>query len=112
MKFLVTGARGQLAAEIIRALGKRSAEFAAPDESEFDITDFSVVSRVMGEYRPDVVINCAAYNAVDNAEKDWRRAYMINGVGVRNLANAARNAGAVLVHFGTDYVFDGMKASP
>lgn len=112
MKYLITGARGQLAAEIIRALDKRSAEFVAPDESALDITDFSLVSRVMEERRPDVVINCAAYNAVDNAEKEWRKAYMINGVGVRNLSIAARAAGSVLVHFGTDYVFDGMKRSP
>ncbi len=112
MKFLIAGARGQLASEIIRALDRRSAECVAPEESNLDITDVSVVSRVVGEYRPDVVINCAAYNAVDNAEKDWRKAYMINGVGVRNLANAARNAGSVLVHFGTDYVFDGMKTIP
>jgi dTDP-4-dehydrorhamnose reductase len=112
MKFLIAGARGQLAAEIIKALTKRSFEFVAPDESDLDITDFSMVSRVMGERRPDVVINCAAYNAVDDAEKEWRKAYMINGVGVRNLANAARTAGSVLVHFGTDYVFDGMKTSP
>jgi dTDP-4-dehydrorhamnose reductase len=112
MKYLIAGARGQLAAEIIRALNKRSAEFVAPDESALDITDFSLVSRVMEERRPDVVINCAAYNAVDSAEKEWRKAYMINGVGVRNLSIAARAAGSVLVHFGTDYVFDGMKRSP
>ena len=112
MKFLITGAKGQLAAEIIRILKVRAAEFIAPEKSVLDITDAAKVSEVIGGYKPDVVINCAAYNAVDAAEEDWRKAFAINGAGVRNLANASQKAGAVLVHFGTDFVFDGTKTSP
>ena len=112
MKYLIAGAKGQLAAAIIRNLKERSVEFVAPGEAELDITDVSRVFEVMEGCRPDVVINCAAYNAVDAAEAEWRRAFMINGVGVRNLALACEKQGAVLVHFGTDFVFDGTKGSP
>ena len=112
MKYLIAGAKGQLAAEIITTLKERSAEFAAPEEADLDITDSAGVFAVLDGYRPDVVINCAAYNAVDAAESEWRKAFMINGIGVRNLANASQKTGAALVHFGTDFVFDGTKGSP
>jgi dTDP-4-dehydrorhamnose reductase len=112
MKFLITGAKGQLATEIIRTLKERAAEFIAPAETDLNITDAARVFEVIKGYGPDVVINCAAYNAVDAAEAEWRKAFMINGTGVRNLANASQKAGAALVHFGTDFVFDGTKASP
>lgn len=112
MKFLITGAKGQLAAEIIRTLKERSVEFIAPAEADLDITDATRVFEVIEGYRPEVVINCAAYNAVDAAEEEWRKAFRINGTGVRNLANASQKAGAALAHFGTDFVFDGTKASP
>lgn len=112
MKYLITGAKGQLAAEIIRTLKERSVDFVAPEESDLDITDASRVLGVIEGYGPDVVINCAAYNAVDAAEAEWRKAFMINGTGVRNLALACEKKGAVLVHFGTDFVFDGTKGSP
>jgi len=112
MRYLLAGARGQLAAEIIRILKERAVEFIAPEESALDITDAAKVFEVIVGYGPDVVINCAAYNAVDAAEEDWRKAFMINGTGVRNLANATQKAGAALVHFGTDFVFDGTKGSP
>jgi len=112
MKYLITGAKGQLASAIIRTLKERSVECIAPEEADLDITDSKKVFEVVDGCRPDVVINCAAYNAVDAAEAEWRKAFMVNGTAVRNLANAAQKAGAVLVHFGTDFVFDGTKASP
>ncbi len=112
MKYLIAGAKGQLAAEIIRTLKERAVEFIAPEEADLDITDAAKVFEVIEGYGPDVVINCAAYNAVDAAEQEWRKAFMINGTGVRNLANASQKAGAALVHFGTDFVFDGTKAGP
>ncbi len=112
MKFLITGARGQLATEITGLLEKRSADYKAFDEFSLDITAPSSVRSAIEGYRPDVVINCAAYNAVDDAESNWRRAFEINGVGVRNLAVESARTNAVLVHFGTDFVFDGTKESP
>jgi dTDP-4-dehydrorhamnose reductase len=62
--------------------------------------------------RPDVVMNGSAYNDVDGAESDWQGAFLVNGIGVKNLALACRNVGAVLVHFSTDYVFDGQTDRP
>jgi dTDP-4-dehydrorhamnose reductase len=112
MKYLITGARGQLATEIAVQLERRSADYRAFDEFALDITSPSHVHRAIEEYRPDAVINCAAYNAVDDAEKDWRKAFGINGLGVRNLALACTRSQAILVHFGTDFVFDGTKRSP
>jgi dTDP-4-dehydrorhamnose reductase len=112
MKFLIAGARGQLATDLINLLEKRSADYRAFDELALDITSPSHVRNAMEVYRPDVVINCAAYNAVDDAEKDWRKAFSINGVGVRNLAVECSRTNSVLVHFGTDFVFDGTKGSP
>jgi dTDP-4-dehydrorhamnose reductase len=112
MRYLITGAKGQLATEIIRTLKERCVECEAPEEADLDITDAARVLGVIEGRRPDVVINCAAYNAVDAAETEWRRAFMINGTGVRNLALACEKQGAVLVHFGTDFVFDGTKGSP
>lgn len=109
MKYLISGAKGQLATAIIAALNARSAELCAPDEKDLDITDAVKVASVVESCRPDVIINCAAYNAVDQAESDWGKAFMVNGVGVRNLALAARKTGASLVHFSTDYVFNGEK---
>jgi dTDP-4-dehydrorhamnose reductase len=112
MKFLVTGARGQLATEIISLFEKEAAEYNAFDEFSLDITSASQVLSAIDGHRPDVVINCAAYNAVDDAEQYWQKAFEINGVGVRNLAVACEKKGVVLVHFGTDFVFDGTKESP
>jgi dTDP-4-dehydrorhamnose reductase len=112
MKYLITGARGQLATAIIGLLEKKSADYKAFDEVALDITSPAAVSEAIDAGRPDVVINCAAYNAVDDAEQHWQRAFEINGVGVRNLAIACEKADAALVHFGTDFVFDGTKGSP
>ena len=63
-------------------------------------------------YSPDVIINCAAYNAVDLAETEWKKAFMVNGIGVKNLALAANEQGSILVHYSTDYVFDGKSDRP
>jgi dTDP-4-dehydrorhamnose reductase len=112
MKFLITGSKGQLATAIISLLEKKPVDYKALDEVGLDITSPAAVSGAIDGERPDVVINCAAYNAVDDAEQHWQRAFEINGVGVRNLAIACEKAGAVLVHFGTDFVFDGTKESP
>jgi dTDP-4-dehydrorhamnose reductase len=87
-------------------------EVKALDRAGLDITDLKAVSHVVEGFRPDYVINCAAYNDVDGAEKRPREALMVNGIGVRRLANAASRVGAVLVHFSTDFVFDGQSTVP
>ena len=109
MKYLITGSSGQLAASFIKQLGSRSMEFQAPDESHCDITDRTSIREVIGSCHPRVIINCAAYNLVDKAEQDRDKAFQVNAVGPRFLAEESRKCGAFLVHFGSDYVFDGLK---
>ena len=109
MKYLITGKNGQLAREFIRTFEEQSIDFIAPDEAHLDITLPRKVNEVVNEYQPDVIINCAAYNLVDKAEQDKRAALLVNAIGPKNLAQAADSRKAFLVHFGTDYVFDGSK---
>ena len=111
VKVLVTGARGQLAGAIIHAY-KDTARVLAYSRAELDIADFdAVVARVCAD-RPDVIINCAAYNNVDQAEDDPERALTVNAFGVRVLARVATDIGAMLVHYSTDFVFDGCATRP
>ena len=109
MKYLITGKNGQLAREFIRKFEAQAIDFSAPDETHLDITNPERVAAVVAAYRPDVIINCAAYNLVDKAEQDNRLAFAVNELGPKNLAQAAQTQKAVLVHFGSDYVFDGLK---
>lgn len=109
MNFLITGSSGQLAASFTKRLRSRSMEFLAPDESLCDITDRMSIRKVVGACHPHVIINCAAYNLVDKAEQDRARVFQVNALGPRLLAEEARECNAVLVHFGSDYVFDGLK---
>ena len=106
-KHLITGKNGQLARSFIRRLERQGANFLAPDESQLDITDPVIVSSALSTYRPDIVINCAAYNLVDKAEQGPHKAFSVNAEGPKNLARAAAAQKALLVHFGSDYVFDG-----
>lgn len=109
MKYLITGKNGQLARTFIRKFERQSIDFEAPDESQFDITDAQLVDDVIKARKPDVIINCAAYNFVDKAEQNREAAFSINAAGPKYLALAAARQRAVLVHFGSDYVFDGLK---
>ncbi len=109
MKYLITGRNGQLAREFIRTFERQAIDFIAPDEAHLDITDAVKIKAVLDEYRPDIMINCAAYNLVDKAEQDNSAALAINALGPKKLAQAASSRKVVLVHFGSDYVFDGTK---
>lgn len=109
MRYLITGSGGQLARELIARLEARSADYAAPEEAQCDIADPASVGQVVSSVRPAVIVNCAAYNLVDRAEQDRDAAFRVNETGPRVLAEAALNAGARLVHFSSDYVFDGEK---
>ena len=111
MKALVTGAAGQLGLAITRILGQ-DFEVVALRRAELDITDSAAVLQVTRRVRPDVIFNCAAYNDVDGAEDDPVTAMAVNGFAVRALATAARESAAVLVHYGTDFVFDGEAEQP
>jgi len=111
MKTLVTGAAGQLGAEIVRLFGERG-EVVALTRRELDLTDGRAVREIVVRARPDVVINCAAYNHVDRAEEEPEAALAVNAIAVRSLARGAEEAGAALVHYSTDFVFDGTASRP
>ena len=110
-KVLVTGARGQLASAIVDSFGDRS-HVRAYSRAELDIADFDAVMERVEAEQPGVIINCAAYNDVDAAEDEPERALSANALGVRVLARAAQHAGATLVHYSTDFVFDGRTSRP
>ncbi|MGD0488028.1 MAG: dTDP-4-dehydrorhamnose reductase [Syntrophorhabdales bacterium] len=112
MKILIAGKNGQLGREFAKALAAPEFEVEAPDEEKLDVTNADAVTTIIAGCRPDVVLNCAAYNLVDDAEWDPGPAFAINATGVGNLAAACRETGALLVHYGTDYVFDGQKGAP
>jgi dTDP-4-dehydrorhamnose reductase len=111
MRYLITGKNGQLAREFTSRLEKDGIEYHAPEESLLDITDPAAVSETVASWKPDVILNCAAYNLVDKAEHEPERAFAVNSAGPQNLARAASRQKAVIVHFGSDYVFDGLKES-
>ena len=105
MKVLILGAKGSLG-QVFADLYK-SSEVSAWDRDELDITDEGAVVKKIAELAPNLVINCAAYNAVDKAEEDRLTADQINGYAVGFVARAASKAGAIMVHFSTNYVFAG-----
>ena len=108
---LVVGATGQLGAAFVSALAD-GYDVVAHTRQSLDITDHPAVRRRVEEVSPQVIINCAAYNNVDAAEDDPVTAFEVNAFGVLALARAAGAAGAVLVHFSTDFVFDGETDRP
>ena len=111
MRVLVTGAAGQLGGAVVETFAPR-ADVVALDRAALDITNRAAVSAKIAAARPDVVINCAAYNQVDAAEDDPVGALANNAFAVLALARAAAATGATLVHYGTDFVFDGRASSP
>jgi dTDP-4-dehydrorhamnose reductase len=106
-KAVVFGCRGQLGIELVAVLTDRGYQVAGFDRSQVDISDSTQVERTFTQEDPAVVINAAAYNQVDIAEKEPAPAMIANGLAVRNLAMCCRQYDARLVHFSTDYVFDG-----
>lgn len=109
MKYLICGNRGQLGRHFEIELDRRGAEYKGFDIDTLDIADPDATAEALRAYRPDVVLNCAAYNQVDLAEANPVPAWMANSDGPANLARIARELGARMVHYGTDYVFDGEK---
>jgi dTDP-4-dehydrorhamnose reductase len=108
---LITGGGGQLGVELVRAFSAEGWNVKAFDRKSLDITDSAQVSGAVEAHDAGFVINAAAYNQVDLAETDPEGAWRANALAVRNLAVACRNFSAQLVHFSTDYVFDGTKGN-
>lgn len=112
MKYVVLGAGGQLGQDFKKWFEMRGCDYKAFRREELDITDFEKVREVLTALKPDVIINCAAYNRVDAAEQEREEAFLVNAEAVGNLARVSKAIGAVLIHFSTDYVFDGRKREP
>jgi len=112
MRVVVTGARGQLGADLVRTCTEAGDEVIACGRAELDLTDRDSVLAAITSVRPDVVLHAGAWTAVDACESDPDRAYRTNALGGRWVTEAARLIGAHVVHVSTDYVFDGTKAEP
>ncbi len=111
-RVLIVGAKGMLARAVRDAFSSRGMEAVGVDVPEIDITKPESVAGVFDRVKPHVVINCAAYTNVDGCESNRAIADAVNGHGVGNLAEASRSIGATLVHYSTDYVFDGSLRRP
>lgn len=110
-KVLIVGANGQLACELIKT-APESRQLTTLNKSELNVADQSAVLEWVNHNSPDWIVNASAYTAVDKAEKEIDLAYRVNRDGAKNLALAARQTGAKLIHISTDFVFDGTKGSP
>lgn len=113
MKYLITGAKGQLATEFIKTLDRQKVNYIPLGREQLDISNLNQVIEVVNHHKPDIIINCAAYNQVDLSESTGHTtAFLVNSVGVSNLVYASNLTGSLLVHYSTDYVFDGQKEAP
>ncbi|MCT7355581.1 dTDP-4-dehydrorhamnose reductase [Streptomyces sp. 15-116A] len=107
MTWLVTGAGGMLGRDVVDELTRRGEKVTGLDRAALDITSADAIDRALAEHGPELVVNCAAYTAVDDAETDEETATRINADGPRLLARACARHGARLLHVSTDYVFSG-----
>ncbi|MBH5328573.1 dTDP-4-dehydrorhamnose reductase [Eikenella sp. S3360] len=112
MKLLITGHQGQVGQSLVQQAAARHFQIAAYDRSQLDIADPAAVWQAVEREQPAVIINAAAYTAVDKAESEPAAAHAANAAGPANLAHAAQRSGAALLHISTDYVFDGRTSRP
>jgi len=110
VRVLITGAGGQVGHELVRAFAGHDVVAATRDE--LDVADRATVLGAVTTLHPDTVVHAAAFTAVDACEAESERAYRVNAVGTRNVADAARRVGAHVIYLSTDYVFDGTKPAP
>lgn len=112
LKFMVTGVNGQLGHDVMMQLKEMDFDVIAPIRDEFDLADKSQVKNYIIKEKPDVIIHCAAYTAVDKAEDEKDLCYLVNVEGTRAVAEAANEINAKVVYVSTDYVFDGLGKEP
>jgi dTDP-4-dehydrorhamnose reductase len=110
-RVLITGANGQLGSDLTEQLAAR-ADVRATTHADLDIADDDAVARTIEDFKPDTVINCAAFHNVDLCEREEEMAFRINGIAVKRMAERCAEAGAKLVHLSTNYVFDGRARDP
>ncbi|AJE99594.1 dTDP-4-dehydrorhamnose reductase [Pandoraea apista] len=110
-RILLTGATGQVGWELARSL-QGMGDVHAPTRSEMDLLDTDSVVRTLRDFAPDIIVNPAAYTAVDRAETEEAAAYQVNAVVPGVMAEEAKRTGALVVHYSTDYVFDGTSSTP
>jgi dTDP-4-dehydrorhamnose reductase len=111
-KILIVGAHGQLGQDMKTMASSAGYSVSGVDVPDIDITDPVATRKVIAAHAPEVIINCSAYTAVDACETHEREAFAVNSDGVAHIAQAARETNARVVHFSTDYVFDGLKTGP
>ena len=111
MRILLTGSKGQVGSALAPALASL-ADVRAFDRQGLDLLEPRSIGRAIADVRPDIIVNAAAYTAVDRAERDEKTAFAVNYQAVQELAREARINNALLVHFSTDYVFDGEQPAP
>lgn len=114
MKVLVTGVKGQLGYDVVKELNKRNHVAVGVDIEEMDITDAESVNRVIESEKPDVVVHCAAWTAVDAAEdiENREKVFAVNSLGTENIAQACKKINAKMLYISTDYVFNGQGETP
>lgn len=112
LRWLITGGGGMVATDLRDALVSRNERVVAPDRGALDITDADFVRRVVREEQPDIIVNCAGFTRVDDAESQEAAATAINGSAVETLAHTANERGALVVQISTDFVFDGKSTTP
>ena len=112
MKVLVTGIAGQLGYDVMKRLAALNIEAKGVDYQDFDLTDAQAVMDAVCDYRPDAIVHCAAYTAVDRAEQEPEKCAAVNGMGTLNMVRAALAVDAKLMYISTDYVFNGEGDQP
>lgn len=111
MKVMIFGGNGQLGSEFQKLFRKSNIIFRAYDYPDGDISDYNLCKSLILDYKPDIIINTAAYNQVDKAETDWISAYRVNAIGSYNLAVICNDLKIRFIHYSTDYIFDGRKST-
>jgi len=111
-QLLILGGSGILGSEVVLKASKLNIDYVAPNSSDLDIRNYEEVLSVVSVFKPDWIINCAAWTNVDGAEESFDEAVLLNATAVENLAKAAAVVGSLLIHISTDYVFDGTSEIP
>ena len=112
MKVFVTGVKGQLGYDVVNELEKRGHIAVGVDIDELDITDAAAVEAMLTEVKPDAVIHCAAWTAVDAAEDNVEKCRLVNAGGKENIAKVCKELGCKMMYISTDYIFDGEGTRP